>query len=220
MRGFFLRARKIAGHEYLSKRGDSMELVLIRHGLPTKVINEDGVPANPPLSPQGHAQAKWLATWLKDEKIDRLYSSPMQRACQTAEPLALQQGLDIEICEGVAEYDQQAQHYIPIEELKVLDYKRWLKLMNGEVGAVDFAGFSATVCHSLLQLIGDNSGKRIAVTCHGGVINAWAAHVMGFPPRLFFNPNYTSINRFMASRGGDTTVITLNEHAHILRKLS
>jgi probable phosphoglycerate mutase len=196
-----------------------MELVLIRHGLPEKVINKDGAPANPPLSQRGHDQAGRLAAWLKDEGIDRLYSSPMQRAYQTAEPLAKQTGLGIEICEGVAEYDQQAQHYIPVEELKVLDYERWLKLMNGDVDSVDFGDFAENVCLSLTQLISDNSGKRVVVTCHGGVINAWAAHVMGFAPRLFFNPNYTSINRFMAFSRGDKTVITLNEHAHILRNL-
>jgi probable phosphoglycerate mutase len=202
------------------KKADAMELLLIRHGLPEKTINEDGTPANPPLSQQGHDQARRMAVWLKDEQIDRLYSSPMQRAYQTAAPLAQQMGLGIEVCEGVAEYDQQAQHYIPVEELKVLDYERWLTLMKGNVDSVDFTGFSTTVCQSLNELINDNAGKRVAVTCHGGVINAWAAHVMGFEPRLFFNPNYTSINRFMASSGGDKTVVTLNEHVHILRDLA
>ena len=35
-----------------------MELMLIRHGLPEKIINEDGAPANPPLSETGHEQAR------------------------------------------------------------------------------------------------------------------------------------------------------------------
>jgi probable phosphoglycerate mutase len=218
MRGFFLLVT--ANPRRASKKANSMELVLIRHGLPEKVINKDGAPANPPLSQQGHGQASRMAAWLKDDGIDRIYSSPMQRAYQTAEPLAQLTGLGIEICDGVAEFDQQAQHYIPVEELKVLDYERWLKLMNGEVDSVDFNGFAETVCQSLTQIISDNSGNRVAVTCHGGVINAWAAHVLGFAPRLFFNPNYTSINRFMVSSRGDKTVMTLNDHAHILRQLT
>ena len=86
--------------------------------------------------------------------------------------------------------------------------------MRGETDA-DFPKFASNVCASLEQIIMDNPGKRVAVTCHGGVINVWAAHVIGFAPRLFFNPNYTSINRFMASSGGDKTVITLNEHFHL-----
>ena len=191
-----------------------MELILIRHGLPEKVVKQDGSPANPPLSAIGMEQARKVADWLKADKIDRLYSSPMQRAYQTAEPFSAQSGLGIEVCDGVAEYDQQSGHYIPTEQLKELDYVRWLRLMRGETDA-DFPKFASNVCASLEQIIMDNPGKRVAVTCHGGVINVWAAHVIGFAPRLFFNPNYTSINRFMASSGGDKTVITLNEHFHL-----
>ena len=40
-------------------------------------------------------------------------------------------------------------------------------------------------------------GKTVAVTCHGGVVNVWAAHVLGLPSKMFFNPYYTrpSISR-------------------------
>ena len=193
-----------------------MELILIRHGLPEKIINEDGAPADQPLSETGHVQAEKVAAWLAKERIDRLYSSPMQRAFQTAEPLANQKGLDIEVSEGVAEYDQHAEHYIPVEELKELDYDRWLRLMRGEeMDHIDFPAFVEAVTTSLEKIIADNKGKRVAVTCHGGVINIWTAHVIGFEPRLFFNPDYTSINRYMAASSGEKSVITLNEHFHL-----
>ncbi|MEX2326551.1 MAG: histidine phosphatase family protein [Pseudomonadales bacterium] len=194
-----------------------MELILIRHGLPEKIVNEDGVPADPPLSSEGASQAASVATWLEREHIDRLYSSPMNRAFQTAEPLARQRGLDIEIRDGVAEYDQHAHHYIPVEELKELDYERWQKLMRGEMDEIDFPAFVRNVTTTLEDIIAENQGKRVAVTCHGGVINVWAAHVIGFEPRLFFNPHYTSINRFKAASSGEKTVITLNEHFHLLQ---
>ncbi len=42
-----------------------MELLLIRHGLPTAVIKEDGYPADPPLSDTGLKQAQKVADWLK-----------------------------------------------------------------------------------------------------------------------------------------------------------
>jgi probable phosphoglycerate mutase len=191
-----------------------MELILIRHGLPEKVVNDDGAPADPPLSAEGHEQAQKMAAFLQSEAIDRLYSSPMQRAHQTALPLAAAQDLEIELESGVAEYDKDADAYIPVEELKALDYDRWLRLMNGETD-VNFPQFAETVVESLNRIVAENSGKRVAVTCHGGVVNVWAAHVVGFEPRLFFNPNYTSINRFMASSKGSKTVITLNEHFHL-----
>lgn len=194
-----------------------MELILIRHGLPEQIINEDGAPADPPLSETGFEQARRVAAWLERERIDRLYSSPMQRALQTAGPLAEQKGLDVEVRAGVAEYDQNAEHYIPVEQLKELDYDRWLRLMRGELlDHIDFPRFVKDVTDSIEAIIAENKGKRVAITCHGGVINVWAAHVIGFEPRLFFNPTYTSINRFMAASSGEKSVITLNEHFHLI----
>lgn len=194
-----------------------MDLILIRHGLPEKVITDDGSPADPQLSEAGLAQAEKMANWLEREQIDRLYSSPMRRAFQTAEALARLTGLDIEVRDGVAEYDQHAGHYIPVEELKELDYERWQKLMRGEMDEIDFPTFITGVTDALNAIVQDNRGKRVAVTCHGGVINVWAAHVIGFEPRLFFNPDYTSINRFRAASSGEKSVITLNEHFHLLK---
>jgi probable phosphoglycerate mutase len=191
-----------------------MELILIRHGLPEMRQTDDGKPADPPLSKTGLEQAEKMALMLENESIDRIYSSPMKRALQTAEPLAKIKQLDIEIKDGIAEYDQQSDVYIPVEELKVLDYARWQKLMNGET-KIDFVGFANTVCQSIEQIIADNKGKRVALACHGGVINVWTAHVIGFQTRMFFNPNYTSINRFMAASSGEKSVITLNEHVHL-----
>ena len=191
-----------------------MELILIRHGLPEKVIRDDGAPADPPLSEEGLTQADKVAAWLQHEKIDSLYSSPMKRAYQTAEPIAAIKQLDIEVEPAVAEYDRDADHYIPVEQLKEVDYERWKKLMSGEPD-IDFDQFAETVCEGLSRIVAANPGRRVAVTCHGGVVNVWAAHVLGFTPRMFFNPNYTSISRFMIASTGERSVITLNEHHHI-----
>ena len=51
--------------------------------------------------------------------------------------------------------------------------------------------------------------------CHGGVINVWAAHVLKMVPRLFFDPNYTSIHRFLCARTGERNIVSLNETAHL-----
>lgn len=191
-----------------------MELILIRHGLPMHIENRDGQPADPPLSDIGHAQADSMATWLQHESIDQLYSSPMARAHQTAEPLSRAQGLSIELREGVVEFDRQSEAYVPVEKLKQIDYDRWLKLMKGDVG-VNFEAFSNTVIATLEAIVERHPGKRVAVTCHGGVINVWTAHVIGFAPRMFFNPDYTSINRYQCASSGERSVITLNEAVHL-----
>jgi len=177
-------------------------------------MNEDGAPADPPLSRDGHEQAVRMAFRMQRETIDRLYSSPMNRAYQTAEHLARLANKEIEVKQGLAEFDRQDKDYIPVEELKELNHERWVQLMRGEAG-VDFDEFSCTVIQGLEHIVRENKGKRVAIICHGGVINVWTAHIIGFPPRLFFYPGYTSINRFMCASSGERSVITLNETAHL-----
>ena len=48
-----------------------MELILIRHGLPEKVIRSDGGAADPNLSEQGHRQAAQKKKKKKKKKIYR-----------------------------------------------------------------------------------------------------------------------------------------------------
>jgi probable phosphoglycerate mutase len=66
------------------------------------------------------------------------------------------------------------------------------------------------------EIIAAHPGGKVAVFCHGGVINVWAAHVLGMEPRVFFEADYTSLNRFLAARSGQRAVVSLNERAHLL----
>ena len=86
--------------------------------------------------------------------------------------------------------------------------------MRGEV-EIDFPDFCRSVAGTLNEIAAGHRGETIAVTCHGGVINAWACHVLEMEPRMFFNPNYTSVSRFMVASSGQRSVKTLNEHTHL-----
>lgn len=157
-----------------------------------------------------------MADWLRDERFDDIYASPMRRAHQTAEPLAKRSDQAISIEPGVAEYDVDSAVYIPVEELKRVDYPRWKALMDGGYDDPEgFAAFCDRVISTLESIVRASPGKRIAIVCHGGVINVWTAHVIGFEPRLFFNPDYTSINRYMAASSGERSVISLNQAVHL-----
>ena len=193
-----------------------MELLLIRHGLPERVVNEDGTPADPPLSAKGRDQAERVARWLEGVSIDRLYSSPLLRARETAQPLATLRGLPVEIEPAVREYDADSALYIPMEDLKEHDYEQWKVLVSGGYAAeVDFLAFRGEVVTGVEQIIADNPGRRVVVFCHGGVINAWAGHVLGMKPQLFIDVSYTSVNRFWAASSGERSLGSLNEAAHL-----
>ncbi|MGA1189922.1 MAG: histidine phosphatase family protein [Pseudomonadales bacterium] len=192
-----------------------MDLILIRHGLPEKVVRDDGGAADPELSATGHLQAQKMAEYLQSEPIAKIYSSPMRRAAQTAEPLASLLDLPVTLVDGVAEYDQQADHYIPVEQLKEENYEAWKALMRGDLQGYDFEAFVDRAIAALNDIIANHRGETVAVTCHGGIVNVWAAHVLGMTPRMFFNPYYTSISRFRAASSGEKSVITLNERHHV-----
>jgi probable phosphoglycerate mutase len=194
-----------------------MELLLIRHGLPVRRELDDGI-ADPELSAAGLAQAEHLADYLASEPIDAVYASPLRRAFQTAEPLAGRRGLPINVIDSVAEWDRNSSEYIPIEELKAANDPRYLSLMRGEWTALEESPeeFSARVVAALDALIEAHAGQRIAVSCHGGVINAYLTHVLTLPVGPgFFYPNYTSIHRVAASRSGVRSIVTVNETAHL-----
>ena len=198
-----------------------MELILVRHALPLRVERNDDSPADPDLSEEGLRQAEKLARWLKEEPLDALYSSPMKRAMSTARPLAEMKGLDIIIESNVAEFDRHSSTYVPMEELRKHDYDRWRKLVQGGFGELyDLKNFQEKLVESLERIIAEYKGKRVVVFCHGGVINLWAAYVLGIGNELFFPPQYTSINRFMASSAGLKSVISLNESGHLREDLA
>ena len=194
-----------------------MELILVRHGLPVRREVVEG-PADPELSVEGHDQSARLANYLATESIAAIYSSPMKRAFQTAEPLAVKTNLPISIVDDVAEYDRLSNEYIPIEELRAANDERWHKLVAGgwQSDSDTLENFRHRVVSSLEQLISQHASQRIVVTCHGGVINQYIAHVLGISTeRGFFYPQYTSIHRVVAAQNGLRSIVSLNEIAHL-----
>lgn len=193
-----------------------MELLLIRHGLPVR-IEDAGGPADPELAEEGWGQARRLARWLAEEEVHAVYASPLRRARETAEPLAEALGLGVVVDEEIAEFDREAHYYVPIEELKAAKDDRWYRLVAGEFefSEVDPETFRKIVVGAVERIVAANPSRRVAVVCHGGVVNAYVSHILGIDRPLFFEPYYTSISRVMAARSGERTVLTLNETAHL-----
>jgi probable phosphoglycerate mutase len=195
-----------------------MEILLVRHALPERVETRDGTPADPPLSDLGHLQAKALAEWLSHEPIDAVHTSPMRRARETAAPLAEATGREAIVTDGVTEFDQFSDAYVPMEELKRTDYQRWLEIAQGRgMGEQDPRVFQADVVATIERIVGSNPGRRVVIVCHGGVINSYVARVLGRPDGdiFFFDPAYTSINRVLAAGSGERSIVSLNERGHL-----
>ena len=194
-----------------------MEVLLIRHAIPIRRELESGI-ADPELANDGLKQAELMAQYLASEKLHAIYASPMQRAQQTAQPLASVQGLAITTVDGVAEYDKNSNQYVPVEELKAKNDPRWQEMLRGEWTSTDETEdeFIKRIVDSIEEIIANHASQRVAIVCHGGVINAYICHVLGLAnQRGFFYPNYTSIHRIAAAGSGERSIVTLNETSHL-----
>jgi len=198
-----------------------MELLWVRHGEPERIAPGTGVRADPPLTERGREQAQRLAEWLAHEPLDAIVSSPLQRAVDTAAPIAASCGVKVEIVEGLIEYDSNSDHYIPMEELRVTKDDRWQAMVDGrwdQFGADLPEVFRARVDETVTDLVTRFAGKRVVAVCHGGVINVALGSVLGVEQPLWFEPGYTSLSRMMASRSGIRSIASLNELAHLEAK--
>lgn len=194
-----------------------MELLLIRHALPLRAESSDGSPVDPGLSAEGREQARRLAQSLRAEPIDALYTSPMRRARETVEVLAAELGLEVRVDAELVEVDHQSDVYVPLEELKASDYPRWQALIQqgGLYAEVDLPAFRRQVVRALERIIAAHPGGRVAVACHGGVINAWTSQLLGVEELFVFEPAYTGVSRFLAASSGQRSLRSLNESGHL-----
>lgn len=193
----------------------AVHLVLIRHALPIRLEATDG-PADPPLADLGLRQAEVMAEALATERFDALYSSPLLRARQTAEPLARTTGLEPTIVDGVAEWDRNASAYVPLEQLREERPDVMADMVAGRWDAlgIDMEGFVERVTSAFATIAASHRGERVGVVCHGGVINVYLSRVLGLDRLLFFEPGYTSISRVGVADVG-AGILSLNETGHL-----
>ena len=104
-------------------------LIFIRHAATDAVGRRIAGRSAVPLNDLGRAQAERLAERLGAETIDAIYTSPEQRARDTARPLAAARGLEA----------------IAAQELDEIDYGDWTGRSFDELAALpDWGAFNAT----------------------------------------------------------------------------
>ncbi len=192
-----------------------MELWLIRHALPVR-IDGGNAPADPALSDEGARQADLLAEWWAPHGVDHVYASPMRRAQETAAPLAEASGSGLSTVAELKEFDAHLPTYVPIEELRA-DPVAWQEAVDAWLSPEaeqERQEFRRTVVAAVDAITEAHRGERVAVVCHGGVINAYLSQVLHLPGTIFFEPAYTSVSRVIS---GEThrQLVSLNEAPHL-----
>jgi broad specificity phosphatase PhoE len=163
--------------------------LLIRHGdhalLGRQVIagRQPGIS----LSDLGREQATNIANDLATLPIDAVYSSPLERAIETASPLAAKLGLEPQIAEEFHEIEFGSWTNRTLTELdQIPEWKHW----NGNRSmAFTPAGDSMLAVQTrALKKMSDIaiSHEMVAIFTHGDVIRALLAHFLGTSLDLFY----------------------------------
>ncbi|MCJ7567535.1 MAG: histidine phosphatase family protein [Anaerolineales bacterium] len=142
------------------------------------------------LSAEGHRQAEALVQILSSVKFKAIYASPLERAVETATPLASDQGLEIIIREGLLEIDYGSWQGQSLKALR--RRKLWPIIRNSPSLArfpegESFPEAQARVVAELEALRSLHRGKKGNIACvfHADPIKLAIAHYLALPLDLF-----------------------------------
>jgi broad specificity phosphatase PhoE len=164
-------------------------LFLIRHG--RSVWNAEGRiqgHADPPLDDVGREQARRLAGRLQGGAMVALYTSPLQRARETADIIGQALGVPVVADERLKEYgigvvtgltfEQVAEQYPDVA-------RRWTAAQEhldipGEEGS---AQFRARVVAAFDDILARHADGPVGVVAHGGTFGDYLNHLIGLARR-------------------------------------
>ena len=165
-------------------------LLLIRHGENDWVGTHKlaGRTLGVALNEKGRAQSAQLAQHLAHQPISILYSSPLERCLQTAQPVADVLGLQVVEEPGVIEVDYGEWRGGDLRELAktpewqmVQHYPSTFRFPGGET----LHEVQSRAVWTLERIVRDHPNQLVAVFSHGDVIRTALAHYMGTPIDLF-----------------------------------
>jgi probable phosphomutase (TIGR03848 family) len=140
------------------------------------------------LNEQGRAQAAALAQRLAEVPLSAIYSSPLERALETAQPLAKAHGLTIQVRERLGETRYGEWTGRTLKELQ--DEKLWPVVQVYPSGARFPGGESmpevqARIVAELDDIRDAHPGQIVAVVSHSDPIKMGVAHYAGLALDLF-----------------------------------
>jgi probable phosphoglycerate mutase len=166
-----------------------MLLLLIRHGT-TDLTNKQlvGRTTGIHLDEAGKDQARRLVDRLAGISIDHLYSSPMDRAQETAVPLARERGLKVRTDPRLNECDYGEWTGKEFKELRRTDLWKRVQQRPADArfpGGEAIREVQARVVACIDELAQNHPKETVAAFSHGDVIKAALAHFIGVHLDLF-----------------------------------
>jgi len=165
-------------------------IILIRHG-ENDWVGTDRLAGRSPdvyLNEKGRQQAEELAQLLQQQPITAIYSSPLDRCLQTAQPLADALKLPVLTDPAVLEVDYgewQAGHLKELAKLPawqlVQHYPSTFRFPKGET----LREVQSRAIGAIERIRDTHPNQVVALFSHGDVIRTTIAHYLGTPLDLF-----------------------------------
>lgn len=163
------------------------KLLLIRHGQSEGNLRHVFLGhTNLDLTPQGYKQAEVLTEYLKNEKIDKVYSSDLMRACHTVSGIAEQRGLEIikdpqlrEIFAG--DWEGKSFDYLRSEYAD--EYNKWKTGIGNAVcvGGESVIELQKRFSAEIEKIVAENPGKTVCIGTHATPIRVLNAYINKIP---------------------------------------
>lgn len=196
----------------------STTIILVRHGAHGhlgRVLT--GRMPGVPLAEAGRAQAERVASRLAGEAIAALYSSPMERARETAEPIARALGLEVETCEALNEIEFGDWTGLSFDGLDA--DPRWHAWNRGRAdgcppGGEPMAAVQERACREVETWRGRHPDAAVVAVSHADVVKAVVCRFLGLSLDRHdaFEIGPASLTTLVAWEGGGK-VMRLNEAA-------
>lgn len=192
-------------------------VLLIRHG-ENDYIKKGRLAGRLPgvhLNKNGRQQAQALAVRLAGAPIKAIYSSPLERTIETAQPLAQALGLEVIPRPGLIEVDfgeWQDQKLKGLGRTKLWKVVQWTPSRMRFPGGETFAEAQYRICRELEELASMHEAKDILVcVTHSDPIRLAVAFYLGMPLDLFqrLSVSPASITALMMNESGHR-LLTLN----------
>jgi probable phosphomutase (TIGR03848 family) len=140
------------------------------------------------LNESGRSQAESLPGQVSAIRLAALYSSPLERARETAQPLSEAVGLTVQVRHGLIEADCGDWAGRMLEELHKEDLWPVLQVYPGGVrfpGGESFTQVQARMVAELDAIRGAHPGETVAVVSHADPLKMAVAYYTGLPLDLF-----------------------------------
>jgi broad specificity phosphatase PhoE len=165
------------------------------------------------LSPRGEQQAVALAKYLRPQKFDLIFSSPMKRVQQTLAPVLKQPARPMPtILPQLHEVDFGDWTGMNFPEVKArygFESHQWLHQLDAGAipNAENVTRYRARIDGCLQEILRQSQGKAVGVFCHGGVIRMLLALLLDLP--------FAEMDRFEVEYASITTVVIKPERVRL-----